>query len=307
MLPLVDAILFSSIGVAFGETDQAVEILVVGILLFHVIWQLTLAGSLGFLEEVWSRNVLNLWTTPLTEAEYGLALLVAGFVRALVSMGLVGAVAAGLYAVDPTGAGWVLAIGAATLMVFGWAVAMLVVGLVLQFGETAEVFSWGTLVLLMPLSGIFYPPEALPGVLQPLAQVIPLTRIFEATRQSLIDGTVRWVDLGLGAPARWSASPSAPGSSGASSAASASRAGSPASPERRSCSALQVEERRRHAHVVDHVVASEPDRACTDCPGVTATAYGSRGWAAELRRRSRAAQPSSTSRSRAANSSGLPA
>jgi ABC-2 type transport system permease protein len=199
VLPVVDALLFSSIGVAFGETDQAVEILVVGILLFHVIWQLTLAGSLGFLEEVWSRNVLNLWTTPLTETEYGLALLVTGFVRALVSMGLVGAVAAGLYAVDPTGAGWVLAIGAATLMVFGWAVAMLVIGLVLQFGETAEVFSWGTLVLLMPLSGIFYPPEALPGVLQPVAQVVPLTRIFEATRDSLEHGTVQWADLGLGA------------------------------------------------------------------------------------------------------------
>ncbi|MFP5321336.1 MAG: ABC transporter permease [Acidimicrobiia bacterium] len=199
VLPVVDALLFSSIGVAFGETDRAVEILVVGILLFHVIWQLTLAGSLGFLEEVWSRNVLNLWTTPLTENEYGLALLVTGFVRALVSMGLVAAVAAGLYAVDPTGAGWVLAVGAAALMVFGWAVALLVVGLVLQFGETAEVFSWGTLVLLMPLSGIFYPPEALPGVLQPVAQVVPLTRIFEATRQSLVDGSVQWVDLGLGA------------------------------------------------------------------------------------------------------------
>ena len=199
VLPVVDALLFSSIGVAFGDTDRAVELLVVGILLFHVIWQLTLAGSLGFLEEVWSRNVLNLWTTPLTEREYGLALLVTGFTRALVSMALVGAVAAGLYSVDPTGAGSILAVGAATLMVFGWAVALLVVGLVLQFGETAEVFSWGTLVLLMPLSGIFYPPDALPGLLQPVAQVIPLTRIFEATRASIESGAVRWGDLGLGA------------------------------------------------------------------------------------------------------------
>ena len=113
-------------------------------------------------------------------------------------MGLVGAVAAGLYAVDPTDGGWVLAIGAATLMVFGWAVALFVIGLVLQYGETAEVFSWGTLVLLMPLSGIFYPPEALPGVLQPVAQVVPLTRIFEATPPGLEGGGVQWGDLGIG-------------------------------------------------------------------------------------------------------------
>ena len=198
VLPVVDALLFSSIGVAFGETDRAVEVLVVGILLFHVIWQLTLAGSMGFLEEVWSRNVLNLWTTPLTEGEYGVALLVAGLVRSLVSMGLVGIVAAGLYSVDPVGAGWVLAVGAAALMVFGWAVALFVIGLVLQYGETAEVFSWGTLVLLMPLSGIFYPPEALPGVLEPVARVIPITRIFEATRASLEGGAVQWGSLGVG-------------------------------------------------------------------------------------------------------------
>ena len=197
-LPVVDAVLFSSIGVAFSGGERGVEILVTGILLFHVVWQLTLAGSLGFLEEIWSRNVLNLWTTPLTELEYGLALLVVGFARAVLSVLLVGAVAVGLYSVDPTGAGWILAVGAAALLLFGWAVSLLVIGLVLQFGETAEVFSWGLLVLLMPLSGIFYPPEALPGVLQPIAQVIPLTRIFEATRAGIETGTVQVADLAIG-------------------------------------------------------------------------------------------------------------
>ena len=197
-LPVVDALLFSSIGVAFSDGERSVEILVTGILLFHVVWQLTLAGSLGFLEEVWSRNVLNLWTTPLTELEYGLALLVIGFARAVVSVVLVGAVALGLYSVDPSGAGWILAVGAAALLLFGWAVSLLVIGLTLQFGETAEVFSWGLLVLLMPLSGIFYPPEALPGVLQPVAAVIPLTRIFEATRAGVEGEAVQVADLVVG-------------------------------------------------------------------------------------------------------------
>ena len=106
------------------------------------------------------------------------------------------------------------------------------IGLVLQFGETAEVFSWGTLVLLMPLSGIFYPPDALPGALRPVAEVIPLTRVFEATRASLADGTVRWADLGLGAAGSLVCVGWPPGSCAASSAASASRAGSPGSAER---------------------------------------------------------------------------
>ena len=70
VLPLVDGLLFGSIGVAFGEGEAPVQLLVTGIMLFHLIWQLTLAGSLGLLEEVWSRNVMNLIATPLTEREF---------------------------------------------------------------------------------------------------------------------------------------------------------------------------------------------------------------------------------------------
>ena len=198
-LPVVDALLFTSIGVAYSEGDLAIEFLLTGILLFHVVWQLTLAGSTGFLEEVWSRNVLNLYTTPLRETEYAAALGIVGLVRTVVASALVGIVGLTLYAIDPTSGGWVLLPGAVILLVFGWAVSLFVVGLTLQFGESAEVFSWGTLVLLMPLSGVFYPVEALPGILQPLARVIPLTRVFDAARDGLSGIPVDPWDLIIGA------------------------------------------------------------------------------------------------------------
>ncbi|MFZ6004026.1 MAG: ABC transporter permease [Actinomycetota bacterium] len=194
-LPVVDALLFTSIGVAYGSGDGPVRVLFTGILLFHLVWQLTLAGSLGFLEEVWSRNVLNLFTTPVREIEYATALGVVGLMRTLIAVVLIGAVGGGMYAVDPASAGWVLAPAAAVLLIFGWAVALLVVGLTLQFGDSAEVFSWGTLVLLMPLSGVFYPVEALPGGLQAVARAIPLTRAFDATRIGIEGGGVAEGDL----------------------------------------------------------------------------------------------------------------
>jgi ABC-2 type transport system permease protein len=197
-LPVVDALLFTSIGVAYGEGDRAVQILLTGILLFHVVWQLTLAGSMGFLEEVWSRNVLNMLTTPLTEREYGAALGVVGMARTVVAAGLVALVGIGLYTVDPAASGWVLIPGAIILLVFGWAVSLFVIGMTLQYGESAEVFSWGTLVLLMPLSGVFYPVEALPGVLQPIARVIPLSRVFDAARDGLSGRPIDPWDLIIG-------------------------------------------------------------------------------------------------------------
>jgi len=194
-LPIVDVVLFSSIGVAYGTGEGPVRVLFTGILLFHLVWQLTLAGSLGFLEEVWSRNVLNLLTTPVREIEYAVALGVVGLLRTLVAVGLISIVGGGLYAIDPSSAGWVLAPASAVLLVFGWAVALLVVGLTLQYGDSAEVFSWGTLVLLMPLSGVFYPTEALPGGLQAVARIIPLTRAFDATRVGIEGGGLAVGDL----------------------------------------------------------------------------------------------------------------
>ena len=199
VLPLVDGLLFGSIGVAYGIGDAPVVLLVTGIMLFHLIWQLTLAGSFGLLDEVWSRNLLNLIATPLTEREMLSSFGVVGLLRTGVSVTVIGAVGVVFFAVSPTSAGVVLVPSAALLLLFGWSVALFVVGLTLQYGDRAEVFSWGTLVLLMPLSGVFYPVESLPPVLQAVARAIPLTHVFDAVRIGIEDGEVAWAQLAIAA------------------------------------------------------------------------------------------------------------
>lgn len=199
VLPLVDGLLFGSIGVAFGEGQAPVELLVTGVLLFHLIWQLTLAGSLGLLEEVWSRNLMNLIATPLTEREFMGSLGVVGLLRTVVSTAVIAVVGLAFYAVSPGSAGPVLVPSAAILLLFGWTVTLFVVALTLQFGDSAEVFSWGTLVLLMPLSGIFYPVDSLPAALQVVARAVPLTHVFDAVRVGLDTGTVAWGQLAVAA------------------------------------------------------------------------------------------------------------
>lgn len=199
ILPLVDGLLFGSIGVAFGEGEGPVRLLVTGIMLFHLIWQLTLAGSLGLLEEVWTRNLLNLITTPLTEREFLASTGVVGLIRTVISVTVIALVGLGFYAVAPDSAGWVLVPAATILLVFGWAITSFVVALTLQYGDSAEVFSWGILVLLMPLSGFFYPIESLPTALQAVAQVVPLTHVFDAVREGLETGTVAWDELAVAA------------------------------------------------------------------------------------------------------------
>ena len=72
--PMVDVLLFGSIGVFVsgggGSGRAAFAYLLAGIILWHVVYQSQISLSTGFLEETWSRNLLNLLVSPLKEAEY---------------------------------------------------------------------------------------------------------------------------------------------------------------------------------------------------------------------------------------------
>jgi ABC-2 type transport system permease protein len=197
LLPILDAIMFASIGVAYGDDNRPVELLIMGIMLFHLVWQLTLNASLGFLEEVWSSNLLNLMTTPLTEREFIGGLTLISLCRTSVGIALIAVTGVVGYSVSPSAAGVVLIPSAAILLLFGWAVSLGVIALVLRYGESAEIFSWGFIFLLIPLSGVFYPTDALPDVLQPISRIIPITHVFDAVRTSIDGGGIAWADLGV--------------------------------------------------------------------------------------------------------------
>jgi ABC-2 type transport system permease protein len=197
MLPILDAIMFASIGVAYGDDDRPVELLITGIMLFHLVWQLTLNAALGFLEEVWSSNLLNLMTTPLTEREFIGGLTLISLCRTAVGVSLIALTGVIGYSVSPTSAGFVLIPGAAILLIFGWAISLGVIALVLRYGQSAEVFSWGFIFLLIPLSGVFYPTDALPDALQPISQLVPITHVFDAVRVGIDGGGVAWGDLSV--------------------------------------------------------------------------------------------------------------
>ena len=94
--PLVDVLLWGSLGVFVAnqspDADRAgVTYLLAGILLFHVLYQSQIAASTGFLEETWSRNLLNLMATPLTEVEYAAGVALFGLAKLAVAMGVVSA------------------------------------------------------------------------------------------------------------------------------------------------------------------------------------------------------------------------
>jgi ABC-2 type transport system permease protein len=201
--PVVDAVLFGALGVYFGRQHGAAAataaFLLAGIVLFHVVFQAEISLATGFLEETWSRNLLNLMVTPLTEAEYGAGVVLFGLARLAIGVTVVAVVAFALFAFDITSLGVALVPLVAVLLVVGWSVALVVIGLILRVGQGAEILTWGFIAFLLPLSGIFYPVSALPGVLQPVAQALPPTHAFAAARAVVAGHPLPWGQVGLAA------------------------------------------------------------------------------------------------------------
>jgi len=201
--PLVDVLLFGSLGVFVSRHGGAGTIafgyLLSGIVLWHVVYQSQIALSTGLLEETWSRNLLNLMVTPLREVEYVAGVVLFGMVKLAIGVGVVVFTALGFYAFNVTNLGWGLAPIAAVLLAVGWVIALFVIGIVLRFGSGAEALAWGILFIVMPLSGVFYPVQALPLVLRPIALALPTTHAFAAGRALLVHHGLQWGQIWIAA------------------------------------------------------------------------------------------------------------
>lgn len=203
VFPVVDVLLWGSLGAFVAQENSAsragATYLLAGIMLYSFLFQTQIAVSTGFLEETWTRNLLNMMTTPLREVEYVAGLAVYGLVKLVAAIATVSLAALTLYGFGLGAIGWGLVPLAAVLVTLGWAFALVMVGLLLRYGQSAEILVWASTFLLLAISGVFNPVDALPGAVQPVARNLPTTHVFTAMRSLLADGAIPWNDIGLAA------------------------------------------------------------------------------------------------------------
>lgn len=171
---------------------QAGGVFIGAVLLWDVLVRGQFGMTLSLLEEMWSRNFANLFVSPLRPWEFAAALMCLSIIRSLI-----GVIPAALFAIPlfhysifdlgaPLLAFWVL------LLIFGWAIGLMLCGLLVRFGLAAESYAWASIFVLAPLSGVYYPIGTLPSWLLPLAWSLPTTAVFEGMRSVMIDGVFRW-------------------------------------------------------------------------------------------------------------------
>ena len=144
--------------------------------------------SISFLEEMWSRNLGQLFASPLRPYEWAMSLLAISAIRTLIGIVPAAFLAIPLYHYSIFEMGLPLISFFINLLIFGAAIGLAVSGLILRCGLGAESLAWAVIFAVAPLSGIYYPISTLPGWLQPIAYALPSSHVFEGMRAAAMEG-----------------------------------------------------------------------------------------------------------------------
>jgi ABC-2 type transport system permease protein len=150
------------------------------------------AVSIAFMEELWTRNVMNLLISPLKSWEWVAGSCLYGVIKTFVIVATLMLLAAGLYRFQPGALGFTFIPLAANLLLMGWSMGLLTTGLLLRWGHGAEALVWGVPFLVQPFSAIFYPLSVYPAWLRPLCLLLPSTHAMEGMREAIATGGFPW-------------------------------------------------------------------------------------------------------------------
>jgi len=172
-----------------------------GIILWMLFQRAQQDVAISYLQDIWSRSIVNLYVSPLSNAEFVVASILVGIIKIGITLGIMSGIALVLYAFNIFSVGFALLPFIGLLLMFGWSVGLFVTGIVFRYGTDAQVLAFGITFVLQPLAAVFYPIEILPAWIQPIAHLVPITHVFEGMRTVLATGAIPYdsmlLSLGL--------------------------------------------------------------------------------------------------------------
>lgn len=168
------------------------------VLLWDFLARVMQGVTTAFFEDVWSRNFLNLFATPLSVVEYLAGLILCAIATSAISMTAMWVFARVAFGLSLFAFGVSLAPFLAVLFVTGIALGVAAAALVLKLGPAAEWLIWPIPMVLAPFAGVFYPVGSLPVAMQVIARGLPPSYVFEGMRAAALGQPPAWSSLIIG-------------------------------------------------------------------------------------------------------------
>jgi ABC-2 type transport system permease protein len=168
------------------------------VLLWDFLTRVMQGVTMAFFEDVWSRNFLNLFATPLTISEYLSGLVVTAIATSLLGLAVMMALAAAAFGLSFLTYGAALIPFLLVLFLSGIALGVAGAGIVLRLGPASEWLIWPIPTLVSPFAGVFYPLSVLPGWMRAISRLLPPAYVFEGMRAVIKGRPAPWDRLALG-------------------------------------------------------------------------------------------------------------
>jgi len=176
-----------------------VPLLLGAVLLWDFFARVMQGVTMAFFEDVWSRNLLNVFATPITTGEYVSGLVLSGVLTSTIGLAVMIVLAAAAFGLSFVGYGVAIVPALLILFLFGIALGILGCAIVLRLGPAAEWLIWPIPAVLSPFVGVFYPISTLPHWMQAVSWLLAPSYVFEAMRALTAGRAVSWPALGCGA------------------------------------------------------------------------------------------------------------
>ena len=178
------------------NNTQFVFMIISGVILWNVTYRTQIDINVSLLEELWNKNLINLFVSPLSFREWIFSLVVLGMTKAVATLLFGSLIAHLVYGVNIyTLYSYHLIVFVLLLMMSGWWIGFFISGLLLRYGTRIQTLGWSFVWLLGPFAAIYYPQDTLPGWAQQISKAVPMSYVFEESRNVLFNGKIRYENL----------------------------------------------------------------------------------------------------------------
>ncbi|MFL5373117.1 MAG: ABC transporter permease, partial [Myxococcales bacterium] len=140
-----------------GARFDFVPVLLGAVLLWDYLTRVMHGVTMAFFEDVWSRNFLNVFATPITTGEYVSGLVLSSVLTSTIGLAVMIVLATAAFRLSFVGYGLAIVPALLILFLFGIALGVLGCAIVLRLGPAAEWLIWPIPAVLSPFVGVFYP------------------------------------------------------------------------------------------------------------------------------------------------------
>ncbi len=187
--PAMDLLIWGLTGLYFAklsnDSPHITTVLLTGIIFWIVTWRAQYEITTNLLSEMWDRNLVNIFASPLTVYEWIAAVTIFGGLKMIISLLFSAALAFILYQYAFFQFGWWLFPIVINLVITGWAAGFVVAAIIIRFGMKVQTIAWAGAYLIAPFSALYYPLSVLPDWAQKIALIFPSSYIFEAMREQI--------------------------------------------------------------------------------------------------------------------------